>query len=233
MLVRRPLLSYPDYTKEFLLFTDAATGQAGPGKDGKKTVGGMGAFLAQVQDGKLVALGYAGRGLKSHEENYSAYLLELAAAVYGLDKFHTIIDKFPTRLFTDHQPLTAFSNPLSEVHTKTWRRLTDELVHRNVELQYHPGLLNGVADTLSRIDYSKAAGHEPEEHPALAAIEDQRQFERNRNEAVAMFVPVWNHTAEEIARMQDEDPLLKQVRSRHISAAPNGRWTRRCYKQRE
>ena len=214
MLVRRPLLSYPDYTKEFLLFTDAATGQAGPGKDGKRTVGGVGAFLAQVNDdGKLVALGYAGRGLKSHENNYSAYLLELAAAVYGLDKFHTIIDKFPTRLFTDHQPLTAFSNPLSEVHTKTWRRLTDELVHRNVKLQYHPGLLNGVADTLSRIDYSKAADHEPEEHPVLAAIEDQGQFERNRNEAVAMFVPVWNHTADEIARMQDEDPLLKQVKA--------------------
>ena len=41
-------------------------------------------------EGKLVALGYAGRGLKSHEANYSAYLLKLAVAMYGLDKFHTI-----------------------------------------------------------------------------------------------------------------------------------------------
>ena len=73
-------------------------------------IGGLGVFLAQQNEGgKLYPLGYAGRGLKSHEENYSAFLLELAAALYGLDEFHHIIDRFPTRLFTDHQPLQAFS----------------------------------------------------------------------------------------------------------------------------
>ena len=211
MLVTRPLLHYPDYSKEFLLFTDAATGPAVSG--GKGAVGGLGAFLAQENSaGKLVPLGYVGRGLKSHENQYSAYLLELAAAVYGLDKFHTIIDKFPTRLFTDHQPLTAFSNPLSDVHKKTLRRLGEELMSRDLKIEYHPGLLNGMADTLSRINYRKAMGLEPEEHPIVEAIENQREFKRKRDEAVAMFVPVWSHTAADIARMQDEDPLLSKVK---------------------
>ena len=212
MLVTRPLLHYPDYTKEFLLFTDAATGKADKSGDGP--VGGLGAFLAQENaEGKLVPLGYAGRGLKPHENNYSAYLLELSAAIFGLDKFHTIIDRFPTRLFTDHQPLTAYSNPLSDVHRKTLRRLGEELMSRDLKIQYHPGLLNGMADTLSRINYRKAMGLEPEEHPVVAALENQRQFEKNRNEAVAMFVPVWSHSAGDIAKMQDKDPLLAKVKA--------------------
>ena len=91
ILVTRPLLRYPDYSKEFLLFTDAATGKAS--KDEQVKVGGLGAFLAQQdKNGKIYPLGYAGRGLKKHEENYSADVLELAAALFGLEEFRHIID---------------------------------------------------------------------------------------------------------------------------------------------
>ena len=211
ILVSRPLLHYPNYDKEFLLFTDAATGAADE-KDPRE-VGGLGAFLAQENEaGKLVPIGYSGRGLRSHENNYSAYALEMAAALFGLDEFNHIIEKFPTRLFTDHQPLQAFMNPLSKVHRKTLTRLQLELMERDLKIQYHPGLLNGMADTLSRIKYRQTLGLEVEEHPVVAALELERKFEKQMAKATEMFIPVWNHTAHEIGKMQDEDPLLNKVK---------------------
>ena len=211
ILVSRPLLHYPNYKREFLLFTDAATGPAD--ETDPREVGGLGAFLAQEDEsGKLVPIGYAGRGLRSHENNYSAYALEMAAALFGLDEFDHIIEKFPTRLFTDHQPLQAFMNPLSKVHKKTLTRLQLALMERDLKIQYHPGLLNGMADTLSRIRYRRTLGLEPEEHPVVAALELQRQFKKKMDKATEMFVPVWNHTAEDIGKMQDDDPLLIKVK---------------------
>ena len=210
LLGTRPLLQYPNYLREFLLFTDAATGKAD--KSVLNKIGGLGAFLAQQNEGgKLYPLGYAGRGLKSHEENYSAFLLELAAALYGLDEFHHIIDRFPTRLFTDHQPLQAFSNPLSSVHGKTLTRLQEALMSKPLTIQYHPGLLNGVADTLSRIEYRRSLGLPEEEHPIIAALEEEQEFQHNMIEAVQMFVPVWQHTAHDLRMMQEKDKFLSQV----------------------
>ena len=210
ILGTQPLLRYPNYLREFLLFTDAATGKADKSVENK--IGGLGAFLAQQNErGNLYPLGYAGRGLKPHEENYSAFLLELAAALYGLDEFRHIIDGFPTRLFTDHQPLQAFANPLSKVHDKTLSRLQEAVIMKPVTIQYHPGLLNGVADTLSRIEYRRSAGLPDEEHPIICALEESREFNANLIEAVQMFVPVWQHTAHDLRMMQEKDDFLSKV----------------------
>ena len=210
MLGTRPLLHFPNYLREFLLFTDAATGKVDKSVDNK--IGGLGAFLAQQNErGNLFPLGYAGRGLKPHEEHYSAFMLELAAALYGLDEFHHIIDGFPTRLFTDHQPLQAFANPLSKTHDRTLNRLQECIMRKPLTIQYHPGLLNGVADTLSRIEFRKAAGYTDEEHPIICALEESQAFENNLVEAVQMFVPVWQHTAHDLRVMQEKDEFLSQV----------------------
>ena len=210
LLTRRPLLRYPDYNREFLLFTDAATGKAN--KEGTTEVGGLGAFLAQQDDkGRIYPLGYAGRGLKKHEENYSAFVLELAAALFGLEEFKHIIDRFPTRLFTDHQPLQAYSNPLSDIHRRTMTRLTEAVMAQPWTVHYHPGLLNGVADTLSRIEYRRTAGLSEEEHPAACALMDDRTFRHNLVEAVQVFVPVWSYTSRDLRKMQEGDSLLSRV----------------------
>ncbi len=61
---------------------DAATGTA-------DTPGGLGAILTQVdKDGNFHAISFASRQLKDHEINYSPFLLEAAAAVWGMDFFN-------------------------------------------------------------------------------------------------------------------------------------------------
>ena len=61
MLIHRltspPVMAFPDFTKPFVLHTDASQE-------------GLGAVLYQEQDGKLRVLGYASRILTPSEKNY-------------------------------------------------------------------------------------------------------------------------------------------------------------------
>ena len=75
----------------------------------------MGAVLSQIQDGHERVIAYASRGLKPNEKNYSAYLLELAAAAWAIDNFAVYLRGRRFTLFSDHKPLEM----LSTVHTKT------------------------------------------------------------------------------------------------------------------
>ena len=54
-------------------------------------------------------IAYASRSLKPNEENYSAYLLELAAASWAIDHFSVYLRGKHFELFTDHKPLETLS----------------------------------------------------------------------------------------------------------------------------
>ena len=63
--------------------------------------GGFGAVLSQVwEDGNERVISYASRALKKNEENYSAYLLELAAAAWAIDHFSVYLRGRHFDLFT-------------------------------------------------------------------------------------------------------------------------------------
>ena len=79
-LSSNPLVAHPSADRDFILTTDAAIGDS-------ENPGGMRAFLSQVHDGEEKVIAYASRGLKANEKNYSAYLLELAAAFWAIDNF--------------------------------------------------------------------------------------------------------------------------------------------------
>ena len=80
-LASNPLVAHPRAGTDFILTTDAATGDSA-------NPGGMGAVLSQIHDhGQEKVVAYASRSLKPNEKNYSAYLLELAAAAWAIDNF--------------------------------------------------------------------------------------------------------------------------------------------------
>ena len=59
-------------------------------------------MLTQVwEDGLEHVTAYASRSLKPNEENYSAYLLEMAAASCGIDHFSVYLRGRHFELFTD------------------------------------------------------------------------------------------------------------------------------------
>jgi hypothetical protein len=110
--------------------------------------GGMGAVLLQEQkDNRERVVAYASRGLKEHEKNYPAFLLEKPAVCWGIDYFDTYLT--PSKQFTlctDHRTLKT----LSTVHKKTLNNLQLLMLNLNFVIEYKEGWRNTIADALSR-----------------------------------------------------------------------------------
>jgi hypothetical protein len=125
----------------FILQTDVLTGT-------DAAAGGMGAVLLQEQKDKTKrVVAYASRGLKDHEVNYPAFLLEKAVACWGIDYFDIYLT--PPKQFTlctDHRPLER----MSTVHKKTLNNLQLLMLKFNFVIKYKEGWRNTVADALSR-----------------------------------------------------------------------------------
>ena len=138
-----PVLQFSNRNGKYHLYVDSATGKF----DGTGPEGGLGAVLMQeAPDGTKGVIGYASRRLQIHERNYSPYLLELQACVYGIEYFEAYLKNRSFVLYTDHKPLIR----LSPVHEKTLNRLDEKMTHFFFEMRYINGKDNHVADYLSR-----------------------------------------------------------------------------------
>lgn len=108
---------------------------------------GLGACL--LQGGRPVA--YAARTLTPTERRWAQIEKELLAITFGCTRFHQYIyGHEKVTVETDHKPLEAiFKKPLNETPARL-QRLMLKLQHYCIELQYKPGKLLFIADTLSR-----------------------------------------------------------------------------------
>ena len=139
ILVSEPVMAYPRNDRPYALITDASQGDC-------VKPGGFGAILAQQDDqGRFRAVAYASRRLNTNEENYTPYLLEMDAAVWGMNHFKTYLVGKHFVLYTDHKPLET----LGKVHTKTQNRLQLAMTEFNFEIVYKKGS-EMPADYLSR-----------------------------------------------------------------------------------
>ena len=133
-------MSHPRRGFTFHLATDACAGY-----DNHK--GGFGAGLTQVWENNVEhVIDYAKRSWKPNEENYSAYLLELAAASWAIDHFSAYLRGKHFELFTDDKLLET----LSIVHKKTLNRLEQQLLEYDIKINYPQGASNSASDALSR-----------------------------------------------------------------------------------
>ena len=147
----KPVLALPQRNGVYHMYVDAAQGD-------KDNAGGLGVVLWQEQtDSKFDKLpgtkepgkkvvAYASRRLLEYEKNYPPFLLEMMAAVYGMETFDVYLRARRFYLYTDHKPLTR----LSTVHTKTLNRLQLKMQEMHPDIRYVDGKSNTVADFLSR-----------------------------------------------------------------------------------
>jgi len=128
-LSSEPTMAYPRSDRQYALITDASTGSA-------TEAGGMGAILTQMdKNGQFYAISYASRQLKQNEKNYSPFLLEAAAGVWGMEHFHEYLKGKQFILYTDHKPLEK----LSHLHSKTMNRLQAAMLEYDFVIQYKKG----------------------------------------------------------------------------------------------
>ncbi len=133
------MLAYPRSDREYTLITDASFGDENP-------EGGLGAILAQLDSlGKFYIIAYASRKLQKYEKNYTPFLLEMQAAIFGMETFEVNLKGCHFKLFTDHKPLEK----LGKVHTKTLNRLQQMMNFFSFEIIYKQGS-KMPADFLSR-----------------------------------------------------------------------------------
>ncbi|KAL4017964.1 hypothetical protein IC575_021549 [Cucumis melo] len=130
-LVTAPVLTLPDGSRNFVIYSDAS----------KK---GLGCVL--MQQGKVVA--YASRQLKIHEQNYPTHDLELAAVVFALKIWRHYLYGEKIQIYTDHKSLKYFFTQKElNMRQRRWLELVKDY---DCEILYHPGKANVVADALSR-----------------------------------------------------------------------------------
>ncbi|KAA0064121.1 pol protein [Cucumis melo var. makuwa] len=128
-LVTAPVLTVPDGSGSFMIYSDAS----------KK---GLGCVL--MQQGKVVT--YASRQLKSHEQNYPTHDLELAAVVFALKIWRHYLYGEKIQIFTDHKSLKYFFTQKElNLRQRRWLELVKDY---DCEILYHPGKANVVADAL-------------------------------------------------------------------------------------
>ena len=138
-LCSEPVVDYPRNDRPYALITDASLGDC-------KKPGGLGAILAQVNSqGEHCVIAYASRKLQKHEANYTPFLLEMQAAIWGMEHFDTYLRGRHFTLYTDHKPLEK----LGTVHTKTLNRLQENMNKFDFEIRYKKGS-EMPADYLSR-----------------------------------------------------------------------------------
>ena len=138
-LIKAPVLAYPDYTKPFILETDAS-------------LKGLGAVLSQKgDDNKIHIIAYTSRSLRLSEKSmcdYSSAKIELMALKWSVcDKFKDYLLGSKFTVFTDNNPLCyIWSSKLgaAQIH---W---LSKLVLYNFDTVHHTGKSNLVADALSR-----------------------------------------------------------------------------------
>jgi hypothetical protein len=131
LLTTAPVLAQPDIEKPFDVYCDAS---------------GSGLDCVLMQEGRVIA--YASRRLHRHEEHYPTHDLELAAVVHALKIWRHYLLGNVYHIYTNHKSLKyIFTQSELNMRQRRWLELIKDY---ELEIHYHPGKANVVADVLSR-----------------------------------------------------------------------------------
>src|SRR3954447_6462071 len=166
-LMEAPILQYPDFTKPFVLYTDASGT-------------GLGAVLSQIDEEKRErVIAYASRSLNKAECNYGITDQECLAIVWAVKHFEPYLGLLPFKVITDHSALKFLQT--AEMPTGRRARWIMYLQQFKFEITYRPGKENKNADALSRITetycfYIGDENQEGEESIGTKNFENTYQF---------------------------------------------------------
>ena len=136
LLLREPVVGYPDFSVPLRLYTDALNV-------------GLAVILAQKQEGKERMICSASGTLNKSEQNYSDTKKECLAVVWGIKNFRNCLIANHFKVYTDHyslQWLRSMKNESALLH-----RWAAQLEDYDFEILHRPGKNQGHVDALSRL----------------------------------------------------------------------------------
>jgi hypothetical protein len=190
-LTTTPVLVLPDVQKPFSVYCDAS-------------YTGLGCVL--MQEGKVVA--YSSRQLKVHEKNYLTHDLELAVVVLALKTWRHYLYRQKCDIYTDHKSLKyIFTQSKLNMRHRRWLELIKDY---ELEIHYHPGKANVVADALSR----KSQVNMLAAHPM--SFELAKEFDRLSlrflNNTQGVIVELEPTLEQDIRKSQKDDEKINEIR---------------------
>ena len=185
-MVEAPILAHPDFSKEFIIDTDASDVA-------------IGAVLSQKFDEKEYVIAYASRTLTKSERRYCVTKKELLALVHFVKYFRHYLYGKPFTVRTDHGSLRwlmNFKNPEGQI-----ARWIEILAAYDMKIEHRPGRLHRNADRLSRIPCRQCVHNE------------ERKHREKGNLNIACPVQMQDEDSIEIKCIQEKDPDISLVKS--------------------
>ena len=146
-----PVVGYPDFTREFMLETDAS-------------LNGLGTILFQQdRDGNIHVIDYASQSLcisKRSMHNYSSAKLELLVLKWAVtEKFHDYLLGSLFQVYTDNNLLAYVQESKLGASQIQW---LSELALFTFTIKYQTGHSNRAADTLSHHPFNPSCDYKSE-----------------------------------------------------------------------
>ncbi len=132
-IAREVVLAYPDYSKVFMIYTDASSKQLG---------------AAITQENRLIA--FFRWKLTTMQRKYSVTKIELLAIVKILKEFKGMLWGQSIKVYTDHANLIKDALSMTLDHVYQWRLLLEEYRPKTV---YIKGIYNTIVDRISWLEY--------------------------------------------------------------------------------
>jgi hypothetical protein len=213
LIARDVVLAYPDFSKKFVIYTDASKRQ-------------LGAVI--TQDNRPIA--FFSRKLNDAQQKYSITELELLSIVETLKEFKGILFGQKVEIYTDHINLTRDALGMTSDRVYRWRLLIEEY---GPEIMYIKGVDNTVADAISRLDYNPTKNRHADDEDSNEYSSDEKwnnfitllnhydakscdtpnaNYKHNYSQAFANNLSddeIYPVTVAEIADSQRRDPLWK------------------------
>ena len=159
-LTTSPITAFPDFSKEFRLYTDTSTA-------------GLGAILAQIRDGKERIICCASRALNKAEKSYPATKLECLAIVWAVAKFRPYLMAMPFEVYTDHYALQWLKT--MRTGSALLHRWSAALEEYDFTVRHRPGKVQTHVDGLSRLPVGPAP---PEDALLHLQVENEEEARR-------------------------------------------------------
>jgi hypothetical protein len=190
-LTTAPVLVLLDVHKPFSVYRDAS-------------YTGLGCVL--MQEWKVVA--YSSRQLKVHEKNYPTHDLELAVVVHALKTWRHYLCGQKCDIYTDHKSLKyIFTQTELNMRQRRWLELIKDY---ELEIHYHPGKANVVADALNRkSQVNMLAAHS-------MSFELAKEFDRLSlrflNNTQGVTIELESTLEQDIRKGQKDDEKINEIR---------------------
>ena len=186
-LTSSKILAYPDFSKPFILETDASNK-------------GIGCVISQEVEGEKRPISFASRSLSKAEKNYDTTNKEALAVVWALKKYRYILLGYEITAYVDHQSLVGiFKNTLPPGRLGRWALAVQEY---NITIKYKPGRLNQVPDTLSRLPVESTESQSTN-------INMMTEDLNNEHENIYGPSPAWD--IDELIKEQQNDPIFGKI----------------------